>query len=101
MPLFVFGMSIAEPSSAFRTVHGRRGVAWLIAGRHRLTQSLHVLVLFHFSSSRRAAILNLPHYPFISKREKNRKAKPDSGRAAWLKVWGSFWHPETFYAHAS
>ena len=53
MPLFVFGMSIAESSAAFRAVNGRRIIARLIVGRNCLTHALHVLglLLFHRCTS--------------------------------------------------
>ena len=60
MPPLVLGMSIAEPSVAFLAVHGRRGIARLIVGRHGLTQALHVLALvFHFSHHRRGYLLQI------------------------------------------
>ncbi len=60
MPLFIFGMSIAEPPTACWAVNGRRIIAWLIVGRHGLTQALHVLALvFHFSHQRRGFLLQI------------------------------------------
>jgi hypothetical protein len=43
MPLFVLGMSIAEPSVAFRAMHGRRKFARLVDGDtawHKRSRSL-------------------------------------------------------------
>jgi hypothetical protein len=36
MPFLVFGMSIAEPSAAFRAMYGRRIIAWLVVTRNTL-----------------------------------------------------------------
>src|SRR5882724_8780589 len=49
MPL-VLGVGIAEPSAAFRAVHGRRMIARLVVRRHCLTRALRALdldFLFH------------------------------------------------------
>jgi hypothetical protein len=57
MPLFVFGVSIAEPSAALRAVHRRRIIARFIVRRHCLAQALHFffhrrLGLLFYASSR-------------------------------------------------
>jgi len=42
MPLFILGVRVAEPSAAFRAMHGGRIIARLIVGRHSLAQALQV-----------------------------------------------------------
>jgi hypothetical protein len=56
---FDYGV-VAEPPTACWAVNGRRIIAWLIVGRHGLTQGLHVFVLvFHFSHHWRGYLLQI------------------------------------------
>src|SRR6266481_6385428 len=59
MPLFVFSVSIAEPSSTLRAMQRRRIIARLVVGRHSLAQAPHVLALHFFFSHRH---LVMPFY---------------------------------------
>jgi len=69
MPLFVLGMSIAEPSPALPAVNGCWIIARLIVGRDCLAQALHFF--FHrrlglYCSRRRLAVVPYGKVPILS-----------------------------------